>query len=191
MPSASASAEFGRHAERAQNVDHEPMANAHALRHRFPLLGEEYAAIGPRGREPGALETRNRLDRGGVRNAETPGDVGRPRFAGILQQVGDQFHIVFQQGGRLRRTGLAEAPRLGAFRRKLLRGRSTPALCRLCHRRCHRLRRGGLPNCAIARSARSRFARSRFVSARFAPSRSRPERSRPAQSIAMATFCNH
>ena len=114
MPSASASA-IGRNAERAQNVDHEPMANAHALGQRLPLLGEEHAAIRPRGREPAALEARNGLDRGGVRNAETPGDVGRPRLAGVLQEIGDQFHVVFQQGGRLRRAGLAEAPRLGAF----------------------------------------------------------------------------
>ena len=28
---------FGRHAKRTQNVDHEPMANAHALRQRFPF----------------------------------------------------------------------------------------------------------------------------------------------------------
>jgi CheY-like chemotaxis protein len=72
---------LGRHAERAQNVDHKPVTNAHALGQRFALLGEEHTAIRPRGREPGALETRDRLDRGGVRNAEAPGNVGRPRFA--------------------------------------------------------------------------------------------------------------
>ena len=72
---------FGRHAERTQNVDHEPMTNAHALRQRFPLLREEHTAIRPRGCEPGALEARNCLDRGGVGNAETPSDIGRPRFA--------------------------------------------------------------------------------------------------------------
>ena len=75
---------FGRHAERTQEVDHQPMADADALRQRLPLLAEEHAAIRPRGREPGALEAGNRLNRGGVRNAETSDDIGRPRLA-VLQ----------------------------------------------------------------------------------------------------------
>ena len=35
------------------------------------------------------------------------------------QQIGDQFDIVLEQRGRLRRPRLAEAARLGAFRRQL------------------------------------------------------------------------
>jgi hypothetical protein len=75
MPSASA------YAERTQHVDHKPMANAHALRKPFPFFGEEHTPIRPRCCEPRTLEALNRLDRGGVRNAEAPGDVGRPCLA--------------------------------------------------------------------------------------------------------------
>ena len=40
---------------------------------------------------------------------------------GAAEQVGDQLDIIFQQRGRLRRTCLAEAARLGALRGKLSR----------------------------------------------------------------------
>jgi hypothetical protein len=40
-------------------------------------LGEEHAAIGPRVREPLALEASDRLDGGGVGDAEAAGDVRR------------------------------------------------------------------------------------------------------------------
>ena len=42
---------FGRHAERAQHIDHEPVADAHAIGQRMALLGQKHAAIGPRGRQ--------------------------------------------------------------------------------------------------------------------------------------------
>src|SRR5262245_50801912 len=41
---------LGRDAERTENIDHKPMANAHALGQRLPLVGKEHPAIGPRGR---------------------------------------------------------------------------------------------------------------------------------------------
>ena len=109
---------FGRHAERAENIDHQPVADAHAVGERLALLGQEHAAIRPRRCQPGALEARIVL----IAVAwDTPRrramSVGRASPA--CQKVGDQLDIIFQQRGRLRRTCLAEAARLRAFRGKL------------------------------------------------------------------------
>ena len=72
---------LGRHAERAQEIDHEAMAHAHPVGERMALFGQEHAAVRPRRRQAGTLEPRDGLDRGGVGDAETAGDVGRPRLA--------------------------------------------------------------------------------------------------------------
>ena len=48
--------QFGRNAQRAENIDHEPVADAHAVGERLAFLGQEHAAIRPRRRQTGALE---------------------------------------------------------------------------------------------------------------------------------------
>ena len=88
---------FAGDAERAQHIDHEAMAQPHPLRQRLALFGQEHATVRTRGGETGALEPRNRFDRGGVRNAEPARDVGRPGLAFALEQIGDQLDIVFMQ----------------------------------------------------------------------------------------------
>ena len=47
---------FGRNAERAQHIHDQPVAHPHAIGQGMSLLGQEYPAIGPRRRQPGALE---------------------------------------------------------------------------------------------------------------------------------------
>ena len=178
---------FGRHAECAQDIDDEPMANAHAFRQPLPLAGEEHAAIWPRGGQSGALEPRNRLDCGGVGDAEAACNISRARLADVLQEVGDQLDIVFQKRRRLRRAGLAEPPGLGAFGRQLLRGWSGPALRCFGHRRYRRSRSHARRVMALdARFVISRRSISQFVMSWVATGPGRR-----AQSIAMATFCNH
>jgi hypothetical protein len=144
IPSASA-CRLGRHAERAEQVDDEPVADAHAVGQRLSLLGEEDPAIRARGGQAGAFEARDRLHRGGVGDAKPAGDVGRPRFACPEEQIGDQLDIVFQQGGRLRRARLAETARLGAFLGKLFRGVRALVSC-IRHRQSHVLQRSQ-PGC--------------------------------------------
>ncbi len=89
--------EFDRHAERAQEIDHEAVAHPHAVGQRVALLGQEHAAIGPRGGQAGAFQARDGLDRGGVRHAEAPGDIGRAGFALACQEIGDQLGVILQQ----------------------------------------------------------------------------------------------
>src|SRR6516162_2751661 len=72
---------FGRHAEGAQHIDDEAMADADTVGECMAFFGQEHAAIGFCGGEAGALQTRDGLDRGGVGDAEAAGDVGRPRLA--------------------------------------------------------------------------------------------------------------
>src|SRR5665213_4280325 len=52
-------------------------------------------------------------------HAETPGNVGRASLAFTLKQIRDQFDVIFEQRGRLRRPRLAEAARLRSFRGEL------------------------------------------------------------------------
>ena len=130
MPSASASAASVGTPKRAEQIDHEPVADPHPVSQSMALVGQEHTAIRTRGGETGALEPRNRLYCRGMRYAKPPGDVGRARFAGAHQQIGDQFDVIFQQSRRLRRPRLAKAAGLGAFGRKLLGGITMPALCR-------------------------------------------------------------
>ena len=73
------------------------MAQPHPLRQRLAFLSQEHTAIRTRGGEIGALEPRNRLDRGGMGDAEPARDVGRPGLAFALQQIGDQLDIIFMQ----------------------------------------------------------------------------------------------
>ena len=47
---------FGRHAERAQQIDDEPVAHADPVGECVAFLGEEDAAIGAGGGEPGPLQ---------------------------------------------------------------------------------------------------------------------------------------
>ena len=56
MPSASASADSVGTPSAQSNIDHEPVADAHAVGERLAFFGEEHAAIRPRGRQSGALE---------------------------------------------------------------------------------------------------------------------------------------
>ncbi len=86
---------------------------------RLAGFRQEYAAIGAGGRQPLALQPRNRLDRGGMRDAEAARDVGRPCLTAGGEQVGDQLGIILQQRGGLRGAGLAEAARLRRFLRQL------------------------------------------------------------------------
>ena len=51
---------FARHAERPQQIDDETVAHAHAFGKRVAFLGEEDAAVGAGGGEPGALEAGDR-----------------------------------------------------------------------------------------------------------------------------------
>ena len=46
---------FGRHADRTQQIDHQPMTHPHAVGKFMAFFGEEDAAIGPRGRETRTL----------------------------------------------------------------------------------------------------------------------------------------
>ena len=126
MPSASASAEFGRHAQRAQHVDDEAVAHPHPIGQLVALLGQKHPAIGPRRRQAGALEARNGLDGGGVRHAEPAGDVGGPRLAFAFEQIRDQLGIILKKRSRLRRPRLAEPARLGAFGGKFAHVRLGP-----------------------------------------------------------------
>ncbi len=70
----------GRHADRAQQVDHQAVAGAHPLRQRLTGFGEEHAAIGARGGKAGALQPGDAFVGGGVGDAEAAGDVGGARF---------------------------------------------------------------------------------------------------------------
>ena len=94
-----------------------------------PRLREEHAAIRLGHGKALALQPADRLDRGGVRNAEPAGDVGGPRLAAVRQQVGDQLDIVLAQCAGLRRTRLAEPQCLGRFGRKV----GAPRIRRTCH----------------------------------------------------------
>jgi hypothetical protein len=62
-----------------------------------------------------ALQPGNRLDDADMRDAKTPGDIGRARFALGLQQVRNQLHIVLAQSICARQPSLAEAARLDAL----------------------------------------------------------------------------
>ena len=95
MPSASASAAS---AGRPGPARHPRRADARARVPRaFALLGQENPAIGAAGRQPLALQPRNRLDGGGMRNAKRRAtSVGRASRLG--QQVGDELDIVLEQG---------------------------------------------------------------------------------------------
>ena len=97
MPSASASADFGRHPDGAQQINHQPVPHAHPVGKCMAFLGEENAAVRARGRKAGALEPGDGFDGGGVGNAETAGDVGRPRLALARKKVRDQFGVILEQ----------------------------------------------------------------------------------------------
>ena len=47
---------LGRHAQRAEQIDHEPVADPHPVGRGLALLGQEHAAIRTRGGKTGALE---------------------------------------------------------------------------------------------------------------------------------------
>ena len=51
---------FGRHAQRAQQIDDQPVAHAHPVGKRVAFLGEEDAAIGAGGGKAGAFEPGDR-----------------------------------------------------------------------------------------------------------------------------------
>src|SRR5262249_1820287 len=84
-------------AEGTEHIDHQPMAQPHPRRQCPASFGQKYAAIRTRGSETGPLEPRNRLDRGGMRDAEPARDVGRPGLTFALEQIGDQLDIIFMQ----------------------------------------------------------------------------------------------
>ena len=118
MPSASASADFGRHAERAQHIDDEPVAHAHAIGQRVCLsrsgIPRDRGAPSP---DPARLRREMVLI---AVACDTPSrramSVGRASPSPV-QQIGDQFGVILKQRGRLRRPRLAETARLGRLRR--------------------------------------------------------------------------
>ena len=91
----------GGYADRQQQIDDDAMASANPLGQTFPGFGQEHAAVGPRDRQALAFQTANRFDHGGVRHAQTAGDVGGARLPVLGHQIRDQFHIIFQQRPRL------------------------------------------------------------------------------------------
>ena len=57
---------FGRDAERAQEIDHQPVTHAHAIGEGVAFLGQKNPAIGARGRQAGPFQARNGFDGGGM-----------------------------------------------------------------------------------------------------------------------------
>lgn len=91
--------EFGtmaRHAHGDEQVDDEAMAGAHPRCKALTCRSEKYTAIELGGREALAFEPGDALDRRRVRDAEAPGDIGRPRLALGLQKVVDQLDIILE-----------------------------------------------------------------------------------------------
>ena len=60
-------------------------------------LGQEDAAIGLAGDEALGGEAGQHLGDGRLRHAETCGDVDLPGFVAVLDQVGDQLDVIFDQ----------------------------------------------------------------------------------------------
>src|SRR5215831_10631699 len=85
------------------------MAKANPLGQCAALFSEKHAAVGSCCRKAGAFKARNRLDGGGVRDAEATGNVSRSRLAFAIEQIGDQLDIIFVQRRRLRGACLAKA----------------------------------------------------------------------------------
>jgi hypothetical protein len=80
---------FGRDAERAKHVNHEPVPHPRPVGQSVAFFGEEHPAVGTR--RARALEPRDGLDRGRMGDAEPARNIGRPRLALALEQVRDQF----------------------------------------------------------------------------------------------------
>ncbi len=64
---------FGGDAQGEQHIPHQPVTRADPRRKLLPLLGQENAAIGAARCQPFALQPRDRLDGGRVRDAEAAG----------------------------------------------------------------------------------------------------------------------
>ncbi len=90
---------FGGHADREKQLDDEAMARAHAVSERPAGLRQEDAAIGPRSRQALPFEAAEPLDRRGMGDAEAFGDFGRAGLALGVQEIGDEFHVILEQGG--------------------------------------------------------------------------------------------
>ena len=65
-----------RDADRHQQIDHEPMPRPRPPRQHFAGRRQKHAAIELRCRQPLALQARDALDGGRMRDAEPPGNVG-------------------------------------------------------------------------------------------------------------------
>ena len=98
--------------DRLQEGDHDLVPPPGCLGDAPPLLGEEDRAIGLGGDQPALLQARDGLGDAGMGHTQPARDIGRARFAGRVDQVGDQFDIVLRDLGLPREPGLAVMPGL-------------------------------------------------------------------------------
>jgi hypothetical protein len=101
-------------AERAQERLDRLVARPAFLGYRPPRLGEEDAAVGLAGDEAIGGEPGQHLGDGGLGHPHAGGDVDLTGFVAVLDEISDEFHVVFDQGAPL---GLARLPE--AFRMHL------------------------------------------------------------------------
>ena len=115
-----------------EEFDDEAVAGADSFGEVVAGRCEEDAAVGEGSDEAFALEAGDGFDGSGVGDAQAAGDIDGAGFAAGCEQVGDQFGVVFEQGGRAGAAGFAEAvglgPGRGAWRRGLA-GKWGPGLC--------------------------------------------------------------
>src|SRR4029078_11011012 len=90
---------------------HDRMLAAPMYGELLPRIGEEYGAIGLLPDQLLVMKALQRLHHRRVRNPQALGDVGAARFAALLEEFGNQFHVVLGELGLVVRAGAPEGGR--------------------------------------------------------------------------------
>jgi hypothetical protein len=100
---------LGANAERNQKFLDQAMTLARRLRQLPPLVGEKNRTIGLACYQTVAAEPLDGIIDGCVRNPEAAGEINDARLAPLLDEIGDQFDIVFCELALMRVTHMPES----------------------------------------------------------------------------------